>query len=112
MQSMLTTLAQAQALGPPPARRLSVPVFDHGTLEVRLYEPRGEDQQTPHTRDELYVVAAGSAEFCDADGARDAGIGTCIFVAANCAHHFRNMSADFAVWVMFYGPEGGEAGAP
>src|SRR5512142_608548 len=34
-------------------------VFEHGTLALELYAPRGDDPQKPHTRDELYVVVAG-----------------------------------------------------
>jgi len=28
----------------------------HGTLDVEIYKPVGVDQQTPHARDEIYVV--------------------------------------------------------
>ncbi|MDQ3426622.1 MAG: cupin domain-containing protein, partial [Gemmatimonadota bacterium] len=40
-----------------------VELFQHGTLSVELYAPRGHDPQTPHTRDEVYVVVRGSGEF-------------------------------------------------
>jgi len=46
---------------PGPAGERSVPLFEHGSLIVKLYAPRGHDPQTPHTRDELYVVAQGHA---------------------------------------------------
>lgn len=32
-------------------------------MEIELYAPRGVDGQTPHLRDELYVVASGTGEF-------------------------------------------------
>ena len=35
--------------------------------------------------------------------------GSFIFVPAGATHRFESFSADFAVWVAFYGPEGGEA---
>jgi len=35
---------------------------------------------------------------------------THIFVAAGQVHRFELFSSDFAVWVVFYGPEGGDAG--
>ena len=86
-----------------------VELFRHGTLSIELYAPRGTDPQQPHTRDELYVVASGSGEFV-CDGRRERfGPGDAIFVAAHRPHRFEHFSDDFAAWVMFYGPEGGEA---
>jgi len=37
-------------------------LFRHGTLEVEFYAPKGTDPQTPHERDEVYVIARGSGE--------------------------------------------------
>jgi hypothetical protein len=34
--------------------------------------------------------------------------GTFVFVAAGQPHRFEDFSEDFAVWVAFYGPDGGE----
>jgi uncharacterized RmlC-like cupin family protein len=34
--------------------------------------------------------------------------GDVLFVCAGVPHRFENFSADFATWVFFYGPEGGE----
>jgi hypothetical protein len=102
-------LAAALGQGPPPAGNLAVPIFAHGTLAVELYTPRGHDPQTPHDRDEVYVVARGTGRFFDGTGRRAVGPGTFIFVAAGQVHRFEDFSADFAVWVFFYGPKGGEA---
>ena len=105
------SLAQALAQGPPPPGNLAVPIFAHGTLAVELYTPKGRDPQKPHTRDEIYFVARGSGWFFD--GARKQVVepGSFIFVPAGQPHRFEDFSADFAVWVAFYGPEGGEANA-
>lgn len=86
----------------------SVALFEHGTLQIKLYAPRGHDPQTPHTRDEIYVVAQGSGVFFDGDERRAFQIGDCLFALAGSAHRFEDFTDDFAVWVMFYGPEGGE----
>jgi mannose-6-phosphate isomerase-like protein (cupin superfamily) len=86
----------------------SVTLFEHGTLQIKLYAPRGHDPQTPHTRDELYVVAQGSGEFFDGTARRAFQVGDCLFAPAGSAHRFEDFTDDFAVWVMFYGPEGGE----
>ena len=86
----------------------SVPLFTHGTLLVKYYAPWGSDAQTPHTRDELYVVAQGSGVFLDGTSRRPFGSGDLLFAAAGVTHRFEEFSDDFGVWVMFYGPENGE----
>lgn len=102
-------LAEALAQGPPPAGNLAIPVFAHGTLEVELYPPHGHDPQKPHDRDEVYVVARGSGTFSDGAARHTVEAGAFLFVAAGQAHRFEALSDDFAVWVFFYGPKGGEA---
>jgi len=86
-----------------------VELFRHGTLSVELYAPQGHDPQTPHTRDEVYVVASGRGVFFDGEERRPFSPGTLLFVRAGRPHRFEDFSDDFAVWVLFYGPEGGEA---
>lgn len=100
-------LAAARALPPPPGA-LSAPVFEHGSLQVRLYQPRGQDAQKPHTRDELYVIASGRGMFVNGDTRHAFETGDALFVAAGVPHHFEAFGDDLVVWVMFYGPEGGE----
>ena len=39
----------------PPKEQYAI-VFRHGTLTVGMYAPRDVDDQTPHKRDEVYVV--------------------------------------------------------
>lgn len=85
-----------------------ITAFRHGSLEVELYAPKGVDPQTPHTRDELYIVAAGSGEFVAAGTRTPFGAGDVLFVPAGMEHRFEKFTAHFATWVMFYGPEGGE----
>ena len=102
------TLAEALDRLPGPQGEQSVSVFEHGSLVVKLYAPRGQDQQTPHSRDEIYVVARGSGEFVCGDLRQAFGPHDVLFAAAGVAHRFENFSDEFAVWVFFYGPEGGE----
>jgi mannose-6-phosphate isomerase-like protein (cupin superfamily) len=85
-----------------------VTLFEHGTLALELYAPRGHDPQQPHARDELYVVAQGSGFFTCADTRVPFARGDALFVPAGAVHRFEKFSDDLAVWVMFYGPEGGE----
>lgn len=83
-------------------------IFQHGTLEVEIYAPRGTDPQTPHAQDEVYVVISGSGSFYRAGERVPIGPGDFLFVPAGVEHRFENFSDDFAVWVFFYGPDGGE----
>ena len=86
----------------------SVAAFEHGTLLAKLYAPRGEDLQKPHTRDEVYIVASGTGTFVAGEKRHPFGPGDFLFVPAHVVHRFEDFSDDFKVWVVFYGPEGGE----
>ena len=93
---------------PPPGGRRVVELLRHGTLLVEVYAPRGVDPQQPHTRDEVYVVISGTDLFLNGTDRRRFEPGDLLFVPAGCPHRFEDFSDDFATWVMFYGPEGGE----
>lgn len=87
-------------------------MFCHGTLEIKASKPKAPNVQTPHSQDELYFVASGGGVFFH-DGQRSSfDAGDVLFVAAGTEHHFEDVSADLQVWVIFYGPPGGEAGHP
>ena len=113
------TLANVlSALPLPPTTKWPAGVWDkevvrHGTMSVSLFAPRGEDHQTPHAQDELYFIMQGTATLNVASGEGNAQYpalpGSVLFVPATISHRFENMSDDFASWVVFWGPEGGEA---
>jgi len=104
------TVREALAQLPGPGGARFATLFEHGTLEVEVYAPRGTDPQKPHRRDEIYVVVAGSGTFFR-DGTREPfAAGDFLFVPAGVEHRFEDFSDDLAVWVIFYGPDGGEAG--
>ena len=108
LTSNVVALEEARA-APNEQGRQSARILTHGTLEVRFYKPRGTDPQTPHTRDEVYVVASGRGAVIVGGERRPFGPGDLVFVPARVPHRFCDFSDDFGVWVMFYGPEGGEA---
>ena len=85
-----------------------IPAFERGELEVELYEPRGKDLQTPHTRDEVYVVVSGSGKFMCSAETKSFEPGDVLFAPAGAEHRFLDFTNDLSVWVIFYGPEGGD----
>jgi mannose-6-phosphate isomerase-like protein (cupin superfamily) len=82
--------------------------MDHGTMSVEYYKPANVDLQTPHKQDELYVIASGRGDFNKAGEIISFETGDILFVPAGMEHRFENYSEDFATWVIFYGPIGGE----
>jgi mannose-6-phosphate isomerase-like protein (cupin superfamily) len=92
------------APGRPPFAR----VFEHGSLSVEIFSPKKVDDQQPHSRNEIYVVVSGSGEFIHGETREKVGPGDFLFVHAGVVHRFENFSDNLVVWVMFYGPEGGE----
>jgi mannose-6-phosphate isomerase-like protein (cupin superfamily) len=83
-------------------------VFEHGSLVVEMFAPREVDTQQPHSRDEVYIVIQGNGEFVN-DGVRQqVGPGDFLFVPVGVVHRFVNFTEDLLLWVLFYGPEGGE----
>lgn len=90
-----------------PAEQYNI-VYRHGTFEAGLYAPRGVDDQTPHTRDEAYVVVKGSGFFVCGETRKPFAPGELLFVPAGMVHRFEEFSSDLTVWVIFYGPHGGE----
>ncbi len=83
-------------------------LFRHGSLEVEIYAPRAEDLQTPHERDEVYVVVRGRGTYQCGDERHSFGPGDFLFAPAGAEHRFVDFTDELAVWVLFYGPQGGE----
>ena len=85
-----------------------IKLLEHGSMFVEMYKPEKVDLQTPHRRDELYIVANGHGVFLN-NGTRQKFVaGDVLFVPAGIEHRFEDFSEDFATWVIFYGPDGGE----
>jgi len=103
------TIEEALAALPGPGGRRSATVYRHGTLDLKVYAPRGEDPQQPHDLDEVYVVISGTGWFVNGSARHRFGPGDALFVPARQEHRFEDFTDDFATWVIFYGPEGGEA---
>jgi mannose-6-phosphate isomerase-like protein (cupin superfamily) len=104
VQNLMLKLNLREALG-----RLAetesdyVRLIEQQKFDLGLYQPIVIDPQTPHARDELYIVAAGTGRFVCADETRSFGPGDVFFVAAGTEHRFVDFSSDFATWVIFFG---------
>ncbi len=69
-----------------------------------------EDDQEPHTEDEIYVVTEGQARLAAGGQAVPVGPGSVIYVPAGEPHHFTNVTSDLAVIVLFAPAEYSRAG--
>ena len=83
-------------------------LLERGSLEIGYYSPGTTDEQQPHDRDEIYIVQTGSGTFVVGDREHDFEPGEALFVPAGVEHRFKDYSDDFAAWVIFFGPPGGE----
>ena len=102
------SLAEGLARLPERGGKRFAELFAHGTLSIEIYAPQSHDPQQPHTRDEVYFVARGSGAFVMGEKRVAFAAGDVLFVPARMVHRFEGFTDDLAVWVMFYGPEGGE----
>ncbi|MGD9827159.1 MAG: cupin domain-containing protein [Hyphomicrobiaceae bacterium] len=116
MKDWVVSLAEARQAEIPAGARSAL-LMRHGSMSLRYYAPKGRDLQTPHDQDEIYLVASGRGLV--ASGPDEArlerrvfGPGDAIFVPAGYVHRFEDFCDEFATWVVFWGPTGGErAGA-
>jgi mannose-6-phosphate isomerase-like protein (cupin superfamily) len=106
--SRIVKLVDAQNAIPTRDGKLYAELFQHGTLNLEIYAPKGTDLQQPHSRDELYIVVSGSGWFFVEGRRFEFSPGDSLFAAAGEVHRFEDFTEDLLVWVVFYGPEGGE----
>lgn len=79
-------------------------LVENQSYDIGIYRPDGVDTQTPHTRDEAYVIGSGTGEFVCAGETKAFGPGDMFFVPAGAEHRFVNFTKDFSAWVIFFGP--------
>jgi len=98
--------------GVPSPGNLAAEIARNGSMELEFYQPEAIDAQHPHTRDELYVIARGQGVLTVEGREYRFASGDVLFVPAHAEHRFTSFTSDFATWVVFYGPEGGESQTP
>ncbi len=107
-ESRVIHFAEARARIPGPNGERSINFLRRGSLDVKLSRPLPPNQQTPHAQDEVYIVIRGRGVLLHEGKRESCEAGDCLLVAAGTEHHFEDFSEDLAVWVVFYGPPGGE----
>jgi mannose-6-phosphate isomerase-like protein (cupin superfamily) len=107
-RSCVIRFADARACIPGPAGEHAATLFQRGSLIVKLSAPEVPVRQTPHEQDEVYIIVKGRGVVFH-DGKRDPfEPGDLIFIAAGIEHQFEDCTKDLEVWVVFFGPRGGE----
>jgi mannose-6-phosphate isomerase-like protein (cupin superfamily) len=86
----------------------SARLFERDDISVLLYVPKDTDTQTPHARDEIYIVVTGHGTFRRGQELVRFAPGDALFVAAGVPHRFESFSGDFRTWVVFFGPRAAE----
>ena len=92
-----------------PAGEPFVRALAHGSMSVEAFAPNELDRQSPHAQDELYFIQRGNGPLTINDTEHACAAGDAFFVAAGQPHRFSNFTPDFATWLVFWGPAGGEA---
>lgn len=98
-------LGQAAAANPDDPYSIAL---SRGSLELGFYSPVGVDLQQPHPQDEVYVIVSGRGRFLNGESVTEFEPGDAIFVPAGVEHRFLEFTDDTEMWVVFYGPDGGE----
>lgn len=77
---------------------LRVPAMSAGLYELAA---GAEDPQEPHTEDELYYVVSGRAIITVASEEIPVAAGSLVYVPANVAHRFHDITEALSVLVFF-----------
>lgn len=83
--------------------------FKHGSMALIFFAPQGNDYQTPHDQDELYIVISGPGILESGGEKHEFKTGDALFVPAKQEHRFIEFSTDLQLWAVFWGKNGGES---
>ncbi len=80
-------------------------LFSNHSISVELYKPINEDQQKPHERDEVYIIASGSGNFYLEEIKYEFEANDFFFVPTGKVYRFEEFTNDFLTWVIFLNPD-------
>ena len=98
-------LKEKLELLPTPEKQWFTKVLEDQLTEIYLYTPKDIDNQTPHTKNEVYVIISGEGIFYNGKDSVSFVQGDILFAAAGSNHRFESFSNDFKTWVIFYSEE-------
>ncbi|WP_031529984.1 cupin domain-containing protein [Dyadobacter crusticola] len=78
-------------------------LFENSLLSMEIYKPDLIDKQSPHDRDEFYIVISGTGKFTFRDQTTTFKPGDFLYVPAFAEHRFIDFTDDFICWVFFVG---------
>ena len=105
------TVAEGLARCPAPRASASSSCSARHAERRALRPARHRPPDAPHPRRGLRRGRRARGQFRNGGRAPPFGPGDVLFVPAGVEHRFEEFTDDLAVWVFFYGPEGGEAAA-
>jgi len=80
-------------------------ILENENIEIGLYAPFEDDLQSPHKKDEIYIVVKGEGTFFNDGKSVVFGQGDLFLVSAGAEHRFENFSDDLVVWYIIHGTE-------
>ena len=80
----------------------------HGSMFTLVFRPPQPDVHEPHDQDEIYIAMEGRGTLVVEDERLPFEKGDLLFVPAHAEHRFEECRGDTLLWVIFWGPKGGE----
>jgi mannose-6-phosphate isomerase-like protein (cupin superfamily) len=81
-----------------------VQLSKYGNLIFDIYKPRNSDKQTPHDRDEIYMVISGKGILNCNNKRTNYNQGDIVLVPAGMEHRWEGFSNDFCAWALLTTP--------
>lgn len=75
--------------------------FRKDGFSASIFAPRGQDFQSPHDDDELYMIVSGRGKLEVGEEVVEFEPGHMIYVPAKLPHRFIDPADDLAAWVVF-----------
>ena len=108
IQGKLVTLKEALSQLPGPEGQRFAELFKHGSLSVEIYAPIRQRSAEAAYEGRGLLSCDGYGEFVFGDQRVNFEQADFLFAPAGVVHRFEKFTDDLVVWVIFYGPEGGE----
>lgn len=78
-----------------------IELLNQKNFSLEIYKPNEIDLQSPHDRDEIYIIISGFGEFQLEEQTFSFKENDFFYVEKSKQHKFINFSEDFSTWVIF-----------